>query len=534
MQILHNGHIYTQDANNPYVTAIAIENNYIRAIGTDIDILSLSVPNSQVIDLFGKTIWPGLTDAHIHLENYAYSLLWVDCETETREKCLKQVEEQAKQSPGGVWVIGHGWNQNSWTEGFGDARQLDLISFGHPIYLTAKSLHAAWANSLALQQAGINALTIDPPGGKIVRDSEGQPTGILFEAAMGLVEKAIPVRPQAQICQLILGAQTKLIQMGITGLHDYDPHSCFSALQELNRQNNLKLRVIKGIPLEDMPHAIGLGIHSGFGDNFLRIGSVKLFADGALGPRTAAMIDPYENEADYTGYSLLDAEQIFEVGSEAVLNGLSLAVHAIGDGANHAVLDAYAHLRAFENEQHLLHARHRIEHVQILHPDDFDRLGKLGIVASMQPVHATSDMLMADKHWGKRSANAYAWNTLLNNNTNLAFGSDAPVESPNPFWGLHAAVTRQRINGKPGPSGWYPDQRITLEQALHAYTYGPAFAAGLEKKLGKLLPGYFADMNILEENPFFISPQDLYQVKPIATIIGGEWVWQNYNFKGNV
>ena len=526
MQILHNGHIYTQDANNPYVTAIAIENDQIKAIGTDAEILSLSVSNKQDINLYGKTIWPGLTDAHIHLENYAFSLQWVDCETDTREQCLERVEKQTSHSPGGAWVIGHGWNQNSWPEGFGEASLLDPISLGHPIYLTAKSLHAAWANSLALQQAGINALTPDPKGGKIVRDSKGQPTGILLEAAIGLVEKAIPVRTQAEICQSLLGAQTKLIQMGITGLHDFDPRSCLSALQELHQQEKLKLRVVKGIPLEDMPHAIGVGIHSGFGDNTLRIGSVKLFTDGALGPRTAAMVEPYEGEKEYSGFPLLVAEQVFEYGREAVINGLSLAIHAIGDRANHEVLNAYAHLRSFEKEQHLIHARHRIEHVQLLHPDDLERLARLEIIASMQPIHATSDMLMADKHWGNRSAFAYAWNTLIRHNTTLAFGSDAPVESPNPFWGLHAAVTRRRVNGEPGTAGWYPEQRITLEQALQGYTTGPSFAAGLEKHLGKLLPGYFADMIILEENPFLFPPQNLYQVNPIATIIGGEWVWQ--------
>jgi predicted amidohydrolase YtcJ len=235
MQVLYNGHIYTQDGNNPYVTAIAVENDQIKAIGSDAEILSLSVSNKQEINLFGKTIWPGLTDAHIHLENYAFSLQWVDCETDTREQCLVRVEKQARQSPGGAWVIGHGWNQNSWSEGFGDISQVDPISFGHPIYLTAKSLHAAWVNSLALQQAGINALTPDPPGGKIVRDSKGYPTGILLEAAMGQVEKAIPVPTQVDICHSLLVAQTKLIQMGITSLHDYDPRSCFSALQELHQ-----------------------------------------------------------------------------------------------------------------------------------------------------------------------------------------------------------------------------------------------------------------------------------------------------------
>jgi len=245
MQILYNGHIYTQDTNNPNVTALAIDNDQIKAIGTDADILDLSTPDTQIIDLSGKTVWPGLTDAHIHLENYAYSLQWIDCETDTRENCLKQVEKQTSQSPGTGWVIGHGWNQNSWKEGFGDASQLDPISFGHPIYLTAKSLHAAWVNSLALQQAGIHAMTPDPPGGKIVRDSTGQPNGILLEAAMGLVEKAIPFRTQAEICQSLLHAQTKLLHMGITGLHDYDPHSCFSALQELHQQEQLIALALK-------------------------------------------------------------------------------------------------------------------------------------------------------------------------------------------------------------------------------------------------------------------------------------------------
>jgi hypothetical protein len=238
------------------------------------------------------------------------------------------------------------------------------------------------------------------------------------------------------------------------------------------------------------------------------------------------MVEPYEGEKEYSGFPLLVAEQVFEYGREAVINGLSLAIHAIGDRANHEVLNAYAHLRSFEKEQHLIHARHRIEHVQLLHPDDLERLARLEIIASMQPIHATSDMLMADKHWGNRSAFAYAWNTLIRHNTTLAFGSDAPVESPNPFWGLHAAVTRRRVNGEPGTAGWYPEQRITLEQALQGYTTGPSFAAGLEKHLGKLLPGYFADMIILEENPFLFPPQNLYQVNPIATIIGGEWVWQ--------
>jgi predicted amidohydrolase YtcJ len=267
-------------------------------------------------------------------------------------------------------------------------------------------------------------------------------------------------------------------------------------------------------------------LRSGFGDDFLRIGSVKLFSDGALGPRTAAMLQPYEGEAGYTGMLLLDAEEIFERGREAVKTGLSLAIHAIGDRANHEVLNAYAQLRAFERENGLPELRHRIEHVQVLHADDVARLAGLGVIASMQPIHATSDMRIADRHWGQRADLAYAWRTLLQNGAMLAFGSDAPVESPNPFWGLHAAVTRRRRDGTPGPLGWHPEQRLGLEEALRAFTLGPAFAAGLEARRGRLAAGYDADLIVLERDPFQAPPDELYTLLPGATMVAGEWVWQ--------
>ena len=289
----------------------------------------------------------------------------------------------------------------------------------------------------------------------------------------------------------------------------------------------MHLRVIKGVPFEAMPHAIITGLRTGFGNEFLRIGSVKLFADGALGPRTAAMLAPYENETEYAGFPFLNSEQIYEIGQEAVRNGLSLATHAIGDRANHEVINAYAQLRNYEASQNLPHLRHRIEHVQLLHPDDLGRLAQYHIIASMQPIHAPSDMLMADRHWGSRSAYAYAWNYLLRNKTLLAFGSDAPVESPNPFWGIYSAVTRRRLDGQPGSEGWYPQQRITLQEALAAYTLGPAFAAGNEKCQGKLAAGFYADLIVLDKDPFSIPIVDLANLQPRATMIAGEWVWQS-------
>lgn len=299
------------------------------------------------------------------------------------------------------------------------------------------------------------------------------------------------------------------------------------ALQQLHTRGKLKLRVTKSIPIEDLDHAVELGLRTGFGDDWLRIGSVKAFMDGALGPHTAAMFQPYEKEPENRGILNMDAEELFESGRRAAGAGLSLAVHAIGDRANHEVLDAYEQLRRFERDNNLSPLRHRIEHVQILHPDDAGRLAHMGIIASMQPIHATSDMHMADQYWGERAQHSYAWSTQLKQGAHLAFGSDAPVESPNPFLGLHATVTRQRADGSPGPEGWYPEQRLSLQQAIEGFTLGPAYAAGMESRLGKLVPGYLADLIVIAKDPFTNPPADLLKMESSATMFGGEWVWQS-------
>jgi predicted amidohydrolase YtcJ len=298
------------------------------------------------------------------------------------------------------------------------------------------------------------------------------------------------------------------------------------ALQVLHQRGDLKLRVTKSVPVDLLQQAHDLGLRSGFGDDMLKIGSVKVFMDGALGPRTAAMFQPYENEPGNRGILNMDGEHLFEISRQAADVGLGMTVHAIGDRANHEVLDAFEQLRAYEREKNLPHLRHRIEHVQILHPDDAARLGKVGVIASMQPIHATSDMLAADKLWGARSAGAYAWRTQLNHGAVLAFGSDAPVESPNPFFGLHAAVTRRRADGSPSPQGWYPEQRLSISEAWNGFTSGPAYAAGMEDRLGKLSPGYHADLIVLEKDPMTCEPDDLLKMQSSATMVKGEWVWQ--------
>jgi hypothetical protein len=525
MRLLHNARIHTLDVAHPIASAIAIDSGSILALGGDE--LLVEFDHGDCEDMGGQVILPGLTDAHIHLQEYALSLRIVDCEVETKEEILRRVAESLQQTRRGEWVRGHGWNQNTWGGDWQTAAELDVAAPENPAYLTAKSLHVAWANNNALKLAGINSSTPDPVNGRIQRDKYGVPTGILFEGAVKLVEAVIPETTPEALAINIQQVIADLWRKGLTGVHDFDKRTCFQALQLLRERGELQFRVIKSIPLEMLPQAMALGMRSGFGDDFLRIGSVKLFADGALGSHTAAMFESYVDDAQNRGILILDTEQLFEHGCQAAKNGLSLAVHAIGDRAVHEVLEGFTRLRAYEHKLGLPALRHRIEHVQTIHPDDAGRLTELDIIASMQPIHAPSDMLMADRLLGGRSVFSYVWRTLAQQGTRLAFGSDAPVESPNPFRGLHAAVTRCRLDGSPGPEGWYPEQRLTVHEALEGFTLGPAFAAGMENRLGRLSAGFLADLIVVDMDPFTCNPADLHHIQPTATMVGGKWVWQS-------
>jgi predicted amidohydrolase YtcJ len=525
MKLLHNARIYTLDPARPVASAIAIDAGRIVGVGGD-ELLS-GCEFADCEDLGGRVVLPGLTDAHIHFHIYVLSLQAVDCEVPAKEEILHRVGERARRTPAGEWVLGHGWNQNTWGGAWPSAADLDAIAAGHPVYLTAKSLHASWASSAALKRTGITAATPDPANGRIQRDEHGVPTGILFEDAMKLVEQAIPAPPAEAAADAFRQAIPSLWRLGLTGIHDFDKRLCFQAFQVLHARGELRLRVVKSIPFDLLSQAAAVGLRSGFGDDFLRIGSIKLFADGALGPHTGAMLEPYVDDPQNRGILNLDGEQLFEAGRLAAGSGLSLAVHAIGDRAVHEMLNGYDRLRAYERENRLPALRHRIEHVQTIHPQDAGRLAELGIIASMQPIHAPSDRPVAEKLLGPRTAFSYAWRTQLEHGARLAFGSDAPVESPNPFRGLHAAVTRCGPDGAPGPEGWHPEQRLTVREALEAYTIGPAFAAGVEDRLGRLSVDYLADLLILETDPFTCEPAELQAIRPVATMVGGEWVWQS-------
>jgi len=523
---LINARIFTMDAGSSEVSGLVIENGCISHILKGIE--GQEHPTrGNFVDLGGKIVLPGLIDSHLHLQKYAETLTKINCETKTKADCLERVRERGLITPPGEWILGHGWNHNSWLEGYGTAVELDQVAPDHPVYLTGKSLHVSWANSRALSLAGIDKNTQDPASGVLQRDSDGNPTGILFEEAVKVIEGIIPTPTLEQVASSILKAQDSLWKMGLTGVHDFDRELCIKALQLLTQDGLLHLRVHKSIPSEFLDQAIQLGYRTGDGNDWLWFGGVKEFMDGALGPQTAAMLEPYQGSREM-GMLLKSEDEIIQLGRKAADHGLSLSIHAIGDLANRTLINALEDIRSYEKESGLHPLPHRIEHVQLIDPADLPRLAELDIIASMQPIHATSDMEMAAAYWGERTVFAYAPKSQFDQGALVIFGSDAPVESPNPWLGIHAAVTRQRMDGAPGPDGWHPEGRVSLHQAMTAFTVNPARAAGKSNLQGKLIPGYWADLIVIDQDPYKCPADDLAGIQPQGTMVAGKWVYRDF------
>ena len=492
----------------------------------------------EIVDLGGRCVLPGLVDSHLHFKWYAEALRAVDVETPTLEEAVDRVAARASGSAPGAWVTGSGWNHNVWGAGsLPDSRPLDRAAPRNPVCLEAKNGHALWVNSLALKAAGIELDTADPEGGQIVHGRDGAPSGVLLENAMRLVQAVIPARTPAELADLMRDAQTAAHAVGLTGIHDFDSTLAFEAFQEMEARGVLTLRVVKGIPHEQLSAAVSLGLRTGFGSAHLRVGPLKMFADGALGPQTAWMIAPYEGTWS-TGIPRLTPELAEQDVRRANGAGIACAVHAIGDAACRVVLDAFERAAGVQGPggrqgpgaggqpPGAPGLRNRIEHVQLLHPDDVSRFARLGIVASMQPLHATSDMIIAERYWGSRCRGAYAWKSLQDAGAALAFGSDCPVEICNPLAGIHAAVTRRRADGSPGPEGWRPEQKLGVEQAVRAYTLGAAYAAGWEAESGTIEAGKHADLTVLDADIFSMEEaHEIRSVKPWAVFVGGRVVF---------
>ena len=549
--LLSNGVFHTIDSSAPIASAVAIRAGRFLHVGDRAGALErLGGGRVDEIDLKGRCVLPGLIDAHLHLRWYAEALRSVDVETATLEEAVQRVGARAEATAAGAWIQGSGWNHNVWGAGaLPDRGPLDRAAPRNPVALKAKSGHALWANGLALKAAGIHSGTADPPGGKIVRGAAGEPTGMLLENAMDLVQAAIPTPTTEQMADALLDAQSALHRVGLVGAHDYDSSLVLAALELLESRGHLSLRVVKGIPHELLSHAIALGLRTGFGGERLTVGAVKLFADGALGPQTAWMLEPYESGGGAAGNQrfggtaagtssaggslgipTLTEDQMFEDARRANAAGIACAIHAIGDGACRAVLNAFE--RASREQRRSaagpaadLPLRNRMEHAQLVSSADLSRMARLGVIASMQPIHATSDMLIADRYWGARCAGAYAWRSLLQAGTTLAFGSDCPVERADPILGIHAAVTRRRMDGTPGPEGWRPEQRLSVEQAVRAFTLGAAEAAGQEATRGSIRAGKLADLTVLQADVFSIDLHEIRNAGIAATIAGGRVVY---------
>jgi len=519
IRVLHNARIFTGVARHPWAHALAIANGHVVAL----DNAALDWrggPDVVLEDLGGALVTPGLTDAHIHLMWYAQSLRELELRDLDRASTMGAVAARAAQTAPGTWITGRGWDQNIWQDtGFPTAAELDRVAHRHPVMLNAKSGHAVVANTLAMQAGGVTAETPDPEHGRIARDERGRPTGLLFEDAIAYVGRVKPRPELDELADLMVEAQRNLMARGITGVHDVDGNPAFSTVQILKRQGRLRIRVVKYVRIEALDGLIACGLRSGMGDDQLRFGGLKLFADGALGARTAAMFEPYEGEPDNLGILTLTPERLMDISKRAAANGLALAIHAIGDRTNSIVLDVLEAVKSIDAG-----LRHRIEHVQLISQADQARLGRAGFVASMQPTHAIHDARMADRYWGDRNAGAYAWRSVQAAGAPLAFGSDCPIEVFDPFLGLYAAVSRRsETDGYPGAQGWYSQQRLTLSESLRAYTWGAAYAAGMEERLGCLAPGYHADLIVLDRNIFELPPEALLETKVQRTMIEGIW-----------
>lgn len=526
-RVVYNGDIITLDSSQPRVSALAIIDGRIVAWGSDDDMLALAGAATRRDDLAGHTVIPGLTDAHIHWAKTAQNLQWVDVfEVPSKQIALERVAEWAGRISPDQWIRGWGWSQDFWPDTtFPSAADLDSVVSRHPVCLTAKSGHVAWVNTAALRRCGITTSTRAPEGGHIQRDASGNPTGLLFETAIGLVADQIPEPTAEQLADQMWEAQKLALAAGLTGLHDFDGPDCLQALQILRERGQLALRVLKNINKEWIGAALTTGLRHGFGDDWIRIGGQKIFADGALGPRTAYMIEAYEGEPENFGISVTDKEEMQELVSKASAAGLPSTIHAIGDRAVHDVLDVFEAVRREEAARGEVPSsrRHRIEHVQIIHPDDAGRLAQLGVIASMQPRHATSDYEAADRYWGDRGRWSYNIRLQLDQGTHIALGTDSPVEPFEPMKSIFAAVTRQRPDGSPGPEGWYPELRLTMDETLRGFTTGPAYAAGMEDRLGNLAPGHLADLVVLDRDLYTVPASEILETQILGTMVGGEW-----------
>ncbi|MBC7791238.1 MAG: amidohydrolase [Anaerolineae bacterium] len=527
--IVTNARIYTVDDSRPSAEAMAIANGKILFVGSNRGANVFAGQGTRSIDLGGRTVIPGMVDAHAHLLGLGVALQTVDLVgTKSYADIIAKVRARARQVPAGTWITGRGWDQNDWSDTrFPSHEALSRAVPDHPVYLTRVDGHAALVNARAMDAAALTAATQDPSGGRLERQvAGGSPSGVLIDHAMELVGRVIPPLTREQAREAVLAAITEANRWGLVGVHDAGVgRSTIDAYEELAREGRYNLRNYVMIASDDstLAHYFGRGPQSALYDGRLWIRSIKIAADGALGSRGAALLAPYSDEPTHSGLILTSSKRIEEVATRALRSGFQLNVHAIGDRGNRATLDAFeAALKTVPTADH----RFRVEHAQILHPDDIPRFAALDVIPSMQASHQTSDMYWARERLGpRRLAGAYAWRSLLNTGVIIPNGSDFPVEMVNPLISFHAAVTRQDAKNWPA-GGWHPTQKMTREEALKSMTLWPAVAAFQESVMGSLEVGKWADFVVLDTDIMRVPVTRILATRVVGTWLAGKAVWE--------
>ena len=526
--IITNAKVWTVDKTHPTAQAVAVLGDRIVAVGSNADIDVWRGHDTKVIDAGGKLLLPGFNDAHVHFVSGGLQLESVQLNDATsKQEFVRRIAAQAKKTPKGEWIQGGDWDETKWSPLSLPTKELiDAVTPDNPVFVSRYDGHSALANSTALRLAGITSQTPDPPGGVIIRDAQGNPTGDLKDAATDIVFKVIPPLSHEQRLRAVRRAMEYAASLGVTSVQNMDPdYADIAAYAELLQNGELTTRIYAAPLIDQVDDQVKIGIRHAFGGPFLRIGAVKAFADGSLGSRTAYFFEPFSDEPGNRG--LLGEEmQPLSLMRDRMMKadaaGLQICTHAIGDQAISIILDLYADIVKAHGE---MDRRLRIEHAQHMAAKDFDRFAQLNVIASVQPYHAIDDGRWAEGYIGHdRASRTYAFRTFLNHWVHLAFGTDWDVAPLNPIWTVYAAVTRSTLDGK-NPNGWFPDQKLTVAEAIEAYTMGSAYAEFQENVKGSITPGKLADMVVLSEDIFSIDPAKIRDVKVLKTVVGGKVVW---------
>ncbi len=526
--IFINGSIRTQDPARPDAQAVAVAGQKIVAVGTTRDLKAMVDEHTQVVDLGGRLMLPGFTDAHFHFFDWALNENSIDLSTAASfGQMANMVRQKALKAGSGGWVTGNGFNETDWPENrIPDRDDLDRQAPDNPVCIWRCDLHLAVANSLALELAGIDAETPDPPMGAIARDTNGRPTGVLRELAPNLIKNVIPVPGERHLLETMEKGFGFLHSLGITGIHDIrlmgglDGAAALRAWQRLREENRLSVRCHVSLPGEMTGEAIALGLRTGMGDDLLRIGHLKFFADGGMGARTAWMNDPYLDAQ--CGMPLTPVAELEDRIEQADRAGLGVMVHAIGTRANREIVAIFK--RIHDLKQSTLRIPHRIEHLQMIEPGDMDVLATLGnVIASCQPNNLSLDISMIEQSVGERSGVTYPLKRILDKKIPLILSSDAPVCNPKPVCGIFSAVNRTRMNRTP-VGGWHMEHALSVDQAVKAYTIAPAAAVCQDDCLGSITTGKYADLIVLDQNLYEMDPLDIADVKVDMTVFNGRIV----------